>query len=55
MSNILNSKDFGLKIYNRFPPKYREDDVEQKYALKRYIQSLSETCSINNNYDKYIT
>ena len=42
MSNILNSKDFGLKIYNRFPPKYREDDVEQKYALKRYIQSLSD-------------
>lgn len=42
MSNILNSEDFGLKIYNRFPPKYREDDVEQKYALKRYIQALSD-------------
>ena len=42
MSNILNSEDFGLKIYNRFPPKYREDDVGQNFALKRYLQALSE-------------
>lgn len=42
MSNILNSKDFGLKIYNRFPPKYREDDAMHSYALKRYLQSLSD-------------
>ena len=42
MSNILNSNDFGLKIYNRFPPKYREDDVGQRYALKRYIEALSD-------------
>lgn len=42
MSSILNSEDFGLKIYNRFPPKYREDDVSQKFALKRYLQSLSD-------------
>lgn len=42
MSNILSSKDFGLKIYNRFPPKYREDDVSQKYALKRFLESLSD-------------
>lgn len=42
MSNILNSEDFGLKIYNRFPPKYREDDVGQNFALKRYLQSLSD-------------
>ena len=42
MSNILNSEDFGLKIYNRFPPKYREDDVGQKLALKRYLQALSD-------------
>lgn len=41
MSN-LESKDFGLKIYNRFPPKYREDDVFQNYALKRYIEALSD-------------
>ena len=42
MSNILNSEDFGIKIYNRFPPKYREDDVGQNYALKRYLESLSD-------------
>lgn len=42
MSSILNSDDFGLKIYNRFPPKYREDDVGQNYALKRYLQALSD-------------
>ena len=42
MSNILNSKDFGLKIYNRFPPKYREDDVSQNYALKRYLEALAD-------------
>lgn len=42
MSNIFNSDDFGLKIYNRFPPKYREDDVGQRYALKRYLQALSD-------------
>ena len=42
MSNILNSEDFGLKIYNRFPPKYREDDVLQNYTLKRYLQALSD-------------
>lgn len=42
MSNILNSEDFGLKLYNKFPPKYREDDVDQKFALKRYLQSASD-------------
>lgn len=42
MSNILNSEDFGLKIYNRFPPKYREDDMGQNLALKRYLQALSD-------------
>lgn len=42
MSNILNSDDFGLKIYNRFPPKYREDDISQNYTLKRYLQALSD-------------
>lgn len=42
MSSIFNGDDFGLKIYNRFPPKYREDDVGQNYALKRYLQSLSD-------------
>lgn len=42
MSSIFNSDDFGLKLYNRFPPKYREDDVGQNYALKRYLQALSD-------------
>ena len=42
MSNILNSKDFGLKIYNRFPPKYREDDALNDYALMRYLEALSD-------------
>ena len=42
MSNVLNSEDYGLKIYNRFPPKYREDDVSQHNALKRYLQALNE-------------
>ena len=42
MSNILDSEDFGLKLYNRFPPKYREDDISQNYALKRYLQSLAD-------------
>lgn len=42
MSNILNSEDFGLKIYNRFPPKYREDDAMNGNALMRYIQALSD-------------
>lgn len=42
MSNILNSEDFGLKIYSRFPTKYKEDDVNQNFALKRYLQALSD-------------
>lgn len=42
MSNLLNSNDFGLKIYNRFPPKYREDDVRENLALQRYLQSAGE-------------
>lgn len=42
MSNTLNSKDFGLKIYNKFPPKYIEDDAMQNYALRRYLQALSD-------------
>lgn len=42
MSNLLSSKDFGLNIYNRFPNKYREDDVLQSHALKRYIEALSD-------------
>lgn len=42
MSNLLNSEDFGLKLYNRFPPTYLEEDAKVKFALKRYLQSLSD-------------
>lgn len=42
MSNILDSEDFGLKLYNKFPPKYQADDVEQNFALKRYLESLAD-------------
>lgn len=38
----LNDSDFGLKIYNRFPPNYREDDLSQKFALKRYLESIND-------------
>lgn len=40
--STLDSKDFGLKLYNKFPPKYKEDDVPQSYALKRYLESLAD-------------
>lgn len=42
MSNLLNSENFGSKIYGRFPSKYREDDADVNFALKRYIESLSD-------------
>lgn len=42
MPNLLKSDDFGQKIYNRFPPRYREDDVRENFALKRYLESLSD-------------
>lgn len=42
MSNVLNSEDFGLKLYNRFPLKYREDDALIGFPLKRFLQALSD-------------
>ena len=39
---FLSSEDFGLKIYNKFPPMYREDDAKVNYALKRYLQSVGD-------------
>lgn len=42
MSDVLNSDEFGDKIYERFPKKYQEDDYFQNFSLKRYLQSLSE-------------
>lgn len=42
MNDILNEKDFGLKIYNRFPKCYQEEDIYQNYSLKRYLGALAE-------------
>ena len=42
MNDILNEKDFGLKIYNRFPKCYQEEDIYQNYSLKRYLSALSD-------------
>lgn len=42
MSNTLSNEEYGLKLYNRFPPKYREDDIGENFALKRYLESLAD-------------
>ena len=42
MSDILQSSDFGLKMYHRFPRRYQEEDIFQKYALKRYLEALAD-------------
>lgn len=42
MEYNLNSKDFGLKIYNKFPASYKEDDFKVNLALKRYMQSIGD-------------
>lgn len=42
MSDILSSENFGLKLYNRFPTAYREDDAKVDFALERYLQALSD-------------
>lgn len=42
MNRRLNPKDFGLKLYSRFPESYRADDVDQKYALKRYLEAAAD-------------
>lgn len=43
MSNIiLSNEGFGLKMYSRFPPKYRVDDIDQKFALRRYLDAIGE-------------
>lgn len=41
-STKLDPKDFGLKLYSRFPPSYRADDADQKYALKRYLETAAD-------------
>lgn len=42
MADRLNPNDFGLKLYNRFPPSYRVDDRDNKYALKRYLEAAAD-------------
>lgn len=42
MGSVLDSDIFGEKIYERFPSKYKQDDAEQNYSLKRFIFSASE-------------
>ena len=39
---VLDSDSFGEKIYERFPSRYKEDDVEQNYSLKRFIFTASD-------------
>lgn len=41
-TNVIDPKDFGLKLYNRFPPSYRLDDAYNNYALKRYLEAASD-------------
>ena len=39
---LLDSGLFSEKIYDRFPLLYREEDVYQRYALKRYLQAATD-------------
>lgn len=39
---FFDNKDFGLKIYNKFPPMYREDDAKVNFVLKRYLQAVGD-------------
>lgn len=39
---MLNKDNFGEKLYNRFPAKYKEDDALVDYALKKYFEAASE-------------
>lgn len=39
---LLDSGQFSEKIYDRFPLLYREEDVYQRYALKRYLQAAAD-------------
>ena len=42
MSKLLNSEDFGLTLYNTLPPLYRAEDEKVSFALKRYLQTVSD-------------
>lgn len=39
---IMNSEGFGLKIYERFPPRYQEDDADNRFALRRYLDACGD-------------
>ena len=40
---LLNAENFGEKIYNRFPVKYRDDDLKNEIALYRYITAIGDS------------
>lgn len=42
MSKTLDSITFGDKLYKSLPEIYRAEDAEVNFALKRYLQALSE-------------
>ena len=42
MSKLLDPNTFGEKLYNTLPQMYRSDDATVEYALKRYLQALSD-------------
>lgn len=42
MSNVLNPDVFGQKLYGRLPAIYRTEDENNNFALKRYLESLSD-------------
>lgn len=42
MSSTLRSENFGDKLYNSLPEIYRTVDIENDYALKRYLNALGD-------------
>ena len=42
MSKTLDSYNFGDKLYNSIPEVYRTEDEKVNFALKRYLEALSD-------------
>lgn len=42
MAERFSPEGFGQKIYDRFPPAYKLDDADNKYALKRYLEACGD-------------
>lgn len=42
MSNLLDGKTFGDRLYNSLPKMYHTEDSSVNYALKRYLQAMVE-------------